>query len=314
MMRIGIDIMGSDFAPEIPVQGVLLAQKELDTSLIEMVLFGKADLIKSALLKEGGNPDDFEIVDCSEVVEMKDSPLKALREKRNSSISIGFGMLVEKKIDGFAGAGNTGAMMAGAMLSVKNVPGVIRPCVISFKPKENGECNVLLDVGSNADCKPDVMYQFGTLGSLYSHHILKVDNPRIGLLNLGKEKGKGNLLTQATFELMEGSKDFNFIGNVEGNNIFDDDTDVIVTDGFTGNVVLKSMERIYGLLKKRGFVDDFIQKLDYQSFGGSPILGVNSPVVVGHGSSAPEAIKNMIKLTQSMIEADLCGKTREAFN
>ena len=222
-------------------------------------------------------------------------------------------MLVEKSLDGFASAGNTGAMMAGAMLIVKNVPGVIRPCVISFMPKENGKANILLDVGSNADCKPDVMYQFGILGSLYSSNILDVQNPRVGLLNIGKEKGKGNLLTQATYDLMEDSKEFDFVGNVEGNEIFDDKTDVIVTDGFTGNVVLKSMERIYGLLKKRDFVDDFFERFDYQSFGGSPILGVNYPVVVGHGSSTPEAIKNMISLTRSMVDANLCEKTREAF-
>ncbi|NQY68056.1 MAG: phosphate acyltransferase PlsX [Flavobacteriales bacterium] len=313
-MRIGIDIMGSDFAPSVPIQGVLLAQKELDSD-IEIVLLGKEDEIKSSILEEGGNPDDFEIINCDEVIEMKDSPIKALSKKRNSSISIGFKMLVEKNLDGFTGAGNTGAMMAGAMFSVKNVPGVIRPCVISFMPKENGECNVLVDVGSNADCKSDVMYQFGTLGSLYSNVILNVDNPKVGLLNLGREPGKGNLLTQATYELMEDSKDFNFVGNVEGNEIFDEGTDVIVTDGFTGNVVLKSMEKIHGLLKKRDFeMDNFFQRFDYQHFGGSPILGVNAPVVVGHGSSTPEAIKNMINLTRSMIEKKLCEKTREAFN
>ena len=204
-------------------------------------------------------------------------------------------------------------MMIGSMYSVKSIPGIIRPCITSVLPKENGGVNLILDVGVNADCKPDVLYQFGIVGSVYAQNVLGMESPRVGLLNIGEESEKGNLLTQASNSLMSDSKDFNFIGNIEGRDLFDDKCDVIVCDGFTGNVVLKEAEAFYYLMKKRGMLDDYFSRFNYEIYGGSPILGINSNVVVGHGISNDQAIKNMIMLTAECVEADLSKKIKEAF-
>ena len=244
---------------------------------------------------------------------MGEHPIKAFKQKPKSSIGIGFHLLSSGDIQGFTGAGNTGAMMIGSMYSVKSIPGIIRPCITSVLPKENGGVNIILDVGVNADCKPDVLYQFGVVGSVYAQNVFGINNPRVGLLNIGEESEKGNLLSQATNSLMSDSKDFNFTGNIEGRDLFDDKCDVIVCDGFTGNVVLKEAEAFYYLMKKRGMLDDYFSRFNYEIYGGSPILGINSNVVVGHGISNDQAIKNMIKLTAECVEADLSKKIKEAF-
>ena len=204
--------------------------------------------------------------------------------------------------------------MIGSMYSVKSIPGIIRPCITSILPKENGGVNLILDVGVNADCKPDVLYQFGIVGSIYAKNVLGIQDPRVGLLNIGEEAEKGNLLSQSAYNLMKDSKELNFSGNIEGRDLFDDKCDVIVCDGFTGNVVLKEAEAFYHLMKKRGVLDDYFSKFNYEIYGGSPILGINSNVVVGHGISNDIAIKNMIKLTAECVEANLSNKIKEAFN
>ena len=309
-MRIGIDIMGGDYAPQKTVHGAILAQKELPEG-VEIVLFGNKEDILSELKSYKISENMFEIVDCPEVIEMGEHAVKALKLKPKSSISIGFYYLATGKIDGFASAGNTGAMFAGGFFSVKAISGVIRPCISTVLPKENGGVGVLLDVGANADCKADVLYQFGILGSLFAEHVCGIKYPKVGLLNLGEEKTKGNLLTQASYEMMEGNRDYNFVGNIESRDLFEESSDVIVCDGFTGNIVLKEAEAFYNLIKKRGYEDEYFQRFNYENYGGTPVLGLNKTVIIGHGISNEIAIKNMITLTKDVVEADLATKIKD---
>jgi glycerol-3-phosphate acyltransferase PlsX len=243
---------------------------------------------------------------------MGEHPTKAIVQKPRSSISLGFQHLKSGEIDSFSSAGNSGAMVVGSMYSVNTIQGIIRPCTSVVIPKENGSVGILLDVGTITDAKPDVMYQFGILGSLYAEHVYKLKNPRVALLNLGTEEEKGNLLCQSSFVMMKDSKDFNFVGNVEGRDILKDKSDVIVCDGYTGNVVLKLMESFYRLLVKRGVKDEYIDRMNYENYGGTPLLGINSTVIVGHGISNEIAIKNMILLSKDVHEAGLSNKIQKA--
>lgn len=312
-VRIGIDIMGGDFAPNATIEGCVLALPQL-VGNIELVLIGDESLIKSELLKHKHPEDTFEIVHAPENIEMGEHPTKALIKKPNSSISVGFHLLKKGKIDGFASAGNTGAMFVGGYMSVKPVPGILRPCISSVLPKLDGGVNVILDVGANADCKADVLYQFGILGSLFAEHVCGISAPRVGLLNIGEEETKGNMLTIAAHELMSDSRDFNFCGNIESRHLFDDKCDVIVCDGFSGNVILKQAESIYNLIEKRNIKDEYFKRFNYENYGGTPILGLNKTVVIGHGISNKIAIKNMIVLTADVVEADLTTKILNNFN
>lgn len=312
-MKIAIDIMGGDFAPETPLSGAILAYNLLPKD-VQLVLIGDEGKIKELLKEKGVHHDGFQIVHSSEVIGMGEHPTKAFSQKPNSSISIGFHLLKEGKIDAFASTGNTGAMLVGSMYSVKTIPGVIRPCITSILPKDKGRKGVILDVGTNADCKPDVLYQFGILGSLYAENVYGIKDPRVGLLNIGEEEEKGNLTTQAAHGLMKDSKDFNFVGNVEGRDLFNGKADVVVCDGFTGNVVLKAAEAFYSLVKKRGVTDEYFDQFNYENYGGTPILGINSNVIIGHGISNEVAIKNMILLAKEVVEAKLSEKIKQAFN
>lgn len=305
--------MGGDYAPEATVAGAVLAQAVLPKG-VKQVLIGDEAKIKAILAKKKANVADYDIVHTAEVITMGEHPTKAFSQKPNSSIAIGFKLLKEGKLDAFASTGNTGAMLVGSMFSVKTIAGVIRPCVTSVLPKENGSVGLILDVGTNADCKPDVLYQFGTLGSLFLEHVYHVKNPKVGLLNIGEESEKGNLATQAAHGLMRDSKDFNFAGNVEGRDLFGDKVDVIVCDGFTGNVVLKQAEAFYTLIKKRGRSDEYFDRFNYENYGGSPILGINANVIIGHGISNEVAIKNMMTLSAEVVEARLAEKIKQAFN
>jgi len=311
-MRIGIDIMGGDFAPDVTVKGAIEALKELTDDTV-VVLFGDETKINDLLQNETYNSNKIDIVSTSQVIEMGEHPVKTFTQKRDSSISVGFKHLAKGDIEGFAGAGNTGAMLVGAMHSVQQIPGIIRPCITSPMPKMAGGQNTILDVGLNPDCRPDVLYQYGILGSLYAEHVNGIKNPRVALLNIGSEEEKGNLLTTATFKLMKGTKDFNFVGNIEGNDIFTEDkSDVIVCDGFTGNVVLKEAEAFYSLMKKRGYNDEYFNRFNPEIYGGTPILGINSTVIIGHGASSTLAIKNMILHTKHVAEVKLSEKIKEA--
>lgn len=309
-MRIGLDIMGGDFAPQKTIHGAILASKELQKN-VKIVLFGNKTDIVNELNLHDFPINTFDIVDCTEKIEMGEHAVKALKNKPNSSIVTGFKYLSNGKIDGFASAGNTGAMFAGGFFTVKAISGILRPCISTFIPKNNGQVGILLDVGANADCKPDVLYQFGILGSLFAKHVCGVSDPKVGLLNIGREKTKGNMLTQSTFPIMDGTKDYNFIGNIEGRDIFSEESDVIVCDGFTGNIVLKEMEAFYTLIKKRGYEDEYFKRFNYENYGGTPILGLSKTVIIGHGISNEIAVKNMIKLTKDVVEADLGTKIKE---
>jgi len=312
-MRIGIDIMGGDYAPQKTVHGAILALNELPNDT-KIVLFGRESEILSELKQYNIDANNFEIINCTDVIDMGEHPTKAFKSKPNSSIAKGFEYLAKGKIDGFASAGNTGAMFVGGYYSVKAITGVLRPAISTLIPREDGGVTVLLDVGANADCKPDVLYQFGILGSLFSEHVCGIKVPKVSLLNLGEEKTKGNMLTQATYSMMEKNSDYNFIGNIEGRDIFDSETDVIVCDGFTGNIVLKEAEGIYSIMEKRGLLDDYFKRFNYENYGGTPILGLNKTVIIGHGISNEIAIKNMITLTKDVAEADLAIKIKNELN
>jgi len=311
-MRIGIDILGGDFAPQAPLDGVCLALAEIDPT-IRLVLIGDQEQISAHLKAKGIDPSAVDIVHATEVIEMGEHPVKAFSKKQNSTIAVGLKLMLAGQLDAFASCGNTGAMLVGAMYTVKSVPGVIRPCITTAFPKENGGFNLLLDVGSNADCKPDVLYQFGILGKLFAQHVFNVKEPRVALLNIGEEPEKGNLVAQAAYDLMKESHDFKFVGNVEGRDIFGDRADVIVCEGFTGNIVLKFAESFHTAMKKRNIKDEYLDRFNYELYGGTPVLGVNGNVMIGHGISSPLAIKNMILLSRDVVNANLPDKIRKAF-
>lgn len=311
-MNIGLDISGGDFAPDANVLGALLAIQELPEH-VKVSLIGKRDEINRVLDREEYDSSRVTTVEASEVITMHDHPTRAIPQKPNSSISIGFELLSKGKLDSFASTGNTGAMLVGAMYKVNAIPGVIRPCITSILPIESGGNSVILDVGTNADCKPDVLYQFAKLGSLYAQNVLGVENPKVALLNIGEEESKGNLLTQSAHKLMNGTSDFNFIGNVEGRDLFTGKADVLVCDGFTGNVVLKQAEGLYTIMKKRGIKDDYFDRFNYENYGGTPILGVNSDVIIGHGISNEIAVKNMLLHAFDVANSKLTKKIKEAF-
>jgi glycerol-3-phosphate acyltransferase PlsX len=311
-MKIGIDILGGDFAPGAPLEGVCLAYAELPSS-VRMVLIGDQEQIRSGLSAKGFDPANVDIVHATEVIGMGEHPVKAFSQKPGSTIATGFRLMSEAKLDAFSSCGNSGAMLVGAMYTIKAISGVIRPCITTAFPKEEGGFNLLLDVGTNADCKPDVLYQFAILGKLYAEHVFGKINPKVGLLNIGEEPEKGNLVAQSAYNLMKDSKDFNFIGNVEGRHIFSDEADVIVCEGFTGNVVLKFAESFYTKIKRRGINDEYFNRFNYELYGGTPILGVNGNAIIGHGISSPLAIKNMILLSRNVAEAKLPEKIKQAF-
>ncbi|MDA3892954.1 MAG: phosphate acyltransferase PlsX [Salinivirgaceae bacterium] len=312
-MKIGIDIMGGDYAPKASVLGAIQAQEELSDE-VSLVLIGDEVQIKAILESQNVSPDKFEIVHTDEFIEMGDHPAKAFAAKPKSSIAVGFHLLKKKQIDGFASAGNTGAMLVGAMYTVKSILGVIRPCISAELPQYKGKPAILLDVGINPDCRPDVLYQYGVIGSVYAKQVFGIENPKVALLNIGSEEQKGNLIVKSTYELMKDTKDFNFIGNVEANDLLGENpADVVVCDGFTGNVVLKEAEGIYKILMQRGIKDDFFHRFNPEVHGGTPILGVNSTVIIGHGASSPKAIKTMILKTKDVIEAKVSEKLIELY-
>jgi phosphate acyltransferase len=312
-MKIGFDIMGGDFAPENAIKGALLAQKELSKE-DTIVLIGDEEKAKSLISEYHGDAALFEYVHTTEVIGMGEHAAKAFTQKQNSSIAIGFKLLREESIHVFASAGNTGSMLVGSMFTIKAIPGVIRPCITSILPKENGGMGLILDVGSNADCKPDVLYQFGVLGAIYAERVYNIKNPKVALLNIGEESEKGNLVAQAAHNLMKDSKDFNFIGNVEGRDLFNDAADVIVCEGFVGNVVLKEAEAFYFLLKKRGLLDEYFHRFNYENYGGTAILGANGNVIIGHGISNDIAFKNMLLHSKDVVKANLPHYIRQKFN
>lgn len=313
MVTIGVDMMGGDFAPLEAVKGAALFFADEKRTDVHLVLIGNEVAINEHLEHFPLPGNNFSIVHAAQVIEMHEHPTKALKEKQQSSIAIGFHLLQTGKTDVFISAGNTGAMMVGALFSIKAIEGVLRPTIGAYLPRENGSLGLMVDVGLNADCKPENLNQFATLGSLFARHILKINDPKIGLINLGEEEGKGNMLAQAAYPILKNNDQINFVGNIEGRDILLDKSDVCVCDGFTGNVVLKLAESIYDIVKRRNIDDEHFERFNFESYGGVPVLGVAKPVIIGHGISHAIAFKNMINIGCRMMETDLIGKIRESF-
>jgi phosphate acyltransferase len=307
--RIAVDAMGGDHAPAAVVEGSLAAAREWGHRIL---LVGREREVRAELVRLGASQDEIEVVDAPEVIEMHEPPVLALRRKKHSSIRVGAHLVREGRADGFISAGNTGAVMACAKVSLGTILGIDRPAVTAVLPNLRGR-SVWLDVGANVDCRPTHIRQFAIMGSIYAKEVLGTSNPRVGLLSVGEEDTKGNDLTKEVFkELREA--DLNFIGNVEGRDIFNGQCDVIVCDGFTGNVSLKAIESVsemllvflkqelkssylarMGLALARPALKRFKKTIDYAEYGGFPLLGVKGAVIIGHGRSSPKAIKNAIR-------------------
>lgn len=310
-MRIGLDAMGGDFAPLEAVKGAVAARQEMPDVI--PVLFGNKDRILACMQELGYPEGTLEIVHAEEVIEMGEHATKAIAHKKNSSINVAYRHLAEKQIEAFIGAGNTGAMLVGSIFSVKAIEGVQRPTIASLLPKMSGGFGLLLDVGANADCKPEVLNQFAILGSVYAQQVYGIDNPKVALLSIGEEKEKGNLLHQATYPLLESNDRINFVGNVEGRDIFNDVADVIVCDGSTGNIILKVCEGIYTNLCKLGIQHPYLDRFDFNQYGGTAILGVNEPVIIGHGISKSETFTSMFRLAKDVVNSKLIDKIKQSF-
>jgi phosphate acyltransferase len=310
-MIIGIDMMGGDFAPLEAVKGIslYLSAHNLPASLL---LIGDKKEIEALLAEHKVPAEKIEVVHADQVIDMHEHPTKALRKKPQSSIAVGFQLLASGKMEAFISAGNTGAMLVGALFSIKAVEGVIRPTISTIIPKANGSTGVLLDVGLNADCKPEQLNQFAIMGSVYAQLILGIENPRVGLINVGEEEGKGNMLAQATYPLLKENKKINFTGNIEGRDVLMDKADVMVCEGFTGNIILKMAESLYDISRQMGVKEKYFERFNFENYGGTPVLGVAKPVIIGHGISGAKAFMNMIYLAQLMLEKKVMQKMKEA--
>ncbi len=313
-MRIGIDMMGGDYAPEAAIEGSVLAREALPPDT-EIVLFGSKDLITGKAREMNLDISGFELIHTPTWVEMGEHPLKSFSRKPDASIFLGQKHLRRGEVDGFCSAGNTGAMLIGAMQIITPVSGLIRPAISALIPNMEGPDSVILDVGLNPDARPDVLYQYGMLGSMYARLVNQINTPRVSLLNIGEEEEKGNLVTRSTYQMMADSDDFNFIGNMEANSLFvSAETDVLVCDGFVGNIVLKEAEAFYRLISSKKVCNGYFEMFNFENFGGTPVLGVNAPLVIGHGISNSKAIKNMIIQTGEVVGSGLTAHIKETFN
>jgi glycerol-3-phosphate acyltransferase PlsX len=311
-MRIALDAMGSDRAPAVEVEGAVGALLDRSDD-VRVVLVGDRERIEAELARFPDAPRDrLEIVHASEVIEMGEAPATAVRRKRDSSIVVGVNLLKAGEVDAFISAGSTGAVMAASLVFLRTIAGVDRPPVGARIPTATGRC-LALDVGANVDTKPHQLVQFAELGSVYAQDILGIDNPRVGLLNIGTEPEKGNEVVIEAHQLLLKATDLNFIGNVEGRDIVSGQCDVLVADGFVGNVLLKFYESVAGLITsmlKREFaemgvemdLDRVFRRLDYTGIGGAPLLGVNGVVIICHGGSPPHAITNAIGVAAQSVE------------
>ncbi len=306
--------MGGDYAPLSNILGVKLASEVLDDG-VQLVLFGDKNMIEKVAHEEGVHLGNIEIVDTPDVIKMGEHPIKAFSSKPNSSIVVGFKMLASGQLDAFASAGDTGAMLVGAVQLVGTISGIIRPGITAAMPNLSGTPTLIIDVGLNPDCKPDVLYQYAILGSIYAKNLYNIQEPKVALLNIGTEEEKGNLLTKNTYQIMKDSVHFNFVGNIEGNDLFiSSKADVVVCDGFVGNVILKEGEALFSLMKKRQIEDEFVEQFNFENYGGTPVLGINKPVIIGHGHSNEKAIKNMVLHARDVVTARLAEKIKEQLN
>jgi len=331
-IRIAIDAMGGDHAPGSIVEGTVLAQKTSGNK-VELILLGNSDIINSELEKLGAADLPLRVVHCDDVIGMAEEAAESVRRKRNSSIVMGLELQKNNEADAFISAGNTGAVMAASLITLGRLKGVNRPAIVSLFPTEKGT-SIILDVGANSDCKAVNLYQFALMGVSYFSLIFSKENPSVGLLSIGEEKSKGNEVTIESHKLISASE-LNFVGNLEGRDILKGKADVIVCDGFVGNVILKFAEsidsylgelfkkrirkslfaRIGALLMSRAF-KDLKKNLDYAEYGGAPLLGISGVSLICHGGSSPKAIKNAVGVARSIVQNNLNNRieTRIALN
>ncbi len=326
-MNVALDAMGGDFAPQIPVMGAVQAVKEFG---INVTLVGKAEEIEKELNKYSFPKDRIKVVHAENAVSMEEQPSKAVKIK-NSSIKVGLELVKSGECDAFVSAGNTGAIMAISLFTAGRINGVERPAISTILPNLKGH-TFLLDVGANVDCKPLHLLQFAVMGSAYAKYVLGDENPRVGLLNIGEEAGKGNEVTKEAYKLLAEAKGkgLNFVGNAEGRDIYSGKFDVIVCDGFVGNVALKLSESLAKILAKilkeeiekhfiskigsitlKPAIKGFRRRIDYAEWGGAPLLGVKVPVIISHGSSNAKAIKNAIKTATQFVKSELNKRIEE---
>ncbi|RCK75809.1 MAG: Phosphate:acyl-ACP acyltransferase PlsX [Ignavibacteriae bacterium] len=320
-IKIVVDAMGGDYAPSNIISGGVDALKE-SNNRFQIIFVGKEKSIFDELKKFPYENLDYQIINASEVIEMHDSPTAALKQKKDSSISVGLNLVKEKKADAFISAGNTGAVMSASTLILGRIDGVSRPTIGTFFPTEKGK-SLLLDAGANVDSKPQHLLEFALMGSIFTSYILGYQNPTVGLLNIGEESSKGNETAQEAYKLLKESS-LNFIGNVEGRDILKGKAQIVVCDGFVGNILLKFAESILTLMKFKfkdyasqsffkkiwvglmyGTLKTVLKDIDYQEHGGVPLLGVNGVTIIGHGGSTPKAIKNMIFRAEEMVQKNI---------
>lgn len=322
LIDIALDAMGSDKAPEPEIRGAILACRLLP---VRVHLVGPERTLRPLLAKQmrrvGARHLPIKLVQASEWICMDEKAVQAVRSKRDSSMRVGLRLAREGRVSGFVTAGNTGAAMATAKMVLGTLPGVDRPALVAILPTSSGKPSILLDVGANVDCKPKNLEQFALMGEVYARAVLKIDRPRVGLLSIGEEEGKGNDLTREAFPLLR-ALPMHFLGNVEGRDIYNGRADVIVCDGFVGNVALKTSEglarlvrdslkesltstvtaQVGALLSRKAF-NDFKKRLDQSEYGGAPLLGVRGVCIVGHGSSNDRAIMNAIRVAAEFAQA-----------
>ena len=308
---VALDAVGGDHAPDVVVEGAIAALAESDEP-VHVLLFGPEDVVRESMAKHDAPSDGITAVHAPDVIEMSESPSSAVKSKQNSSIHLGLGAVKAGKAHAFASAGNTGAVMAASLFILGRLPNISRPTIMGLYPTLKGGC-VLLDVGANVDCKPEHLVQFAQMGTVYATHILGRDNPTVGLMNIGEEPGKGNDQSKKTYAELSDAAHINFVGNIEGRDLLQHGADVVVCDGFVGNILLKLGESIAHVIpqligkemqrqqldedtmRKVGGILKGVQKpFDYQEYGGTPLLGVDGVALIGHGGSTAKAIKNMI--------------------
>lgn len=327
-LKIALDAMGGDYAPENTVAGALEALQET-RNRFSVILVGREDAIKKVLQRHRINGEVHSVVNASEVITFDDVPTVALKTKKQSSIVVGMNLHKEGKVDAFVSAGNTGAVLSASTLILGRIDGVGRPTIGTFLPSERGMC-ILLDAGANLDCRPHHLLEFAIMGSIYARHVLRYEKPTVGLLNVGEEASKGGGQLREAFRLLSRSR-LNFIGNVEGGDILQGRAQVVVCDGFVGNVVLKFGESVIELVRKRlkeqaheglfkklrarvayGSLKTMMRDFDYQEYGGVPVLGVQGVCIIGHGQSTAKAVRNMILRAEEMVVRNINGQIRSA--
>lgn len=306
-MRIALDVFGGDFTPQASLEGTSLFFQINHQATV--LLIGDETKIVPLLSHYHIPPERVHILHTAEYIDMNEPPVQAFQKKTNNSIAIGLGLVKQNKADAFISAGNTGAMLVGASFILPLIKGVQRPTIGSYYPQQDGSFAYLLDVGLNMDCKPEYLVNFAQLGTTYMRTLHQISQPRVGLLNIGEEKNKGNQLTKKVHELLIEQKNLNFIGNIEGRDLHNNRADVIICDGFIGNVLLKHTESIYHLFKDKTDVRIF----NYEEYGGTPVLGIEGIAIVGHGISNAQAFKNMLLKAVEMVEKKLVQNIQSDF-